>query len=100
MEGRERKRYPPHPLSTLELQKRATGILRLPGERIMHLAEELYQAGFVSYPRTETDAFDPQMDLVVGTADRHAEPESHAGLQGFDSSVCDNATPQSHAGAA
>ena len=64
-EGKERRRFPPLPLSTLELQKKATGILRLPGERIMHLAEELYQAGFVSYPRTETDVFDPQMNLMV-----------------------------------
>jgi DNA topoisomerase-3 len=37
----------------------------MPGERIMKLAEELYQAGFISYPRTETDAFDPAMDLRV-----------------------------------
>lgn len=29
----------------------------------MKLAEELYQAGFVSYPRTETDMFDPGYDL-------------------------------------
>jgi hypothetical protein len=38
---------------------------RLPGERIMKLAEELYQAGFISYPRTETDRFDPAYDLPV-----------------------------------
>jgi hypothetical protein len=31
----------------------------------MKLAEELYQAGFLSYPRTETDEFDPGMDLLV-----------------------------------
>jgi hypothetical protein len=37
----------------------------LPGERIMKLAEELYQAGFISYPRTETDRFDPAYDLRV-----------------------------------
>lgn len=37
----------------------------LPGERIMKLAEELYQAGFISYPRTETDIYDPGMDLQV-----------------------------------
>ena len=32
----------------------------------MKLAEELYQAGFISYPRTETDVFDPGQDLRVG----------------------------------
>lgn len=31
----------------------------------MKLAEELYQAGFISYPRTETDRFDPAYDLRV-----------------------------------
>lgn len=65
MEGRERKRWPPFPLSTLEMQKKATMYLRLPGERIMKLAEELYQAGFVSYPRTETDIFAAGFDLQV-----------------------------------
>lgn len=55
------------PLSTLALQKEGTkpSVLRLTGEAIMKLAEELYQAGFISYPRTETDCFDPGMDLMV-----------------------------------
>lgn len=35
------------------------------GEAVMKLAEELYQAGYISYPRTETDCFDPGMDLLV-----------------------------------
>ena len=47
------------------MQKRATSALRLPGERIMKLAEELYQSGFISYPRTETDSFDEGYDLRV-----------------------------------
>lgn len=47
------------------MQKKATQSLHLPGERIMKLAEELYQAGFVSYPRTETDSFSASMDLMV-----------------------------------
>ena len=40
--------------------------LRMPGERIMKHAEELYQQGFLSYPRTETDQFDQNYDLRVG----------------------------------
>ncbi len=34
----------------------------------MKLAEELYQAGFISYPRTETDQFDAGYDLLVRAA--------------------------------
>lgn len=32
IEGRERRRYPPHPLATLDMQKTATRVLRMPGE--------------------------------------------------------------------
>ncbi|GIL96392.1 hypothetical protein Vretimale_2261, partial [Volvox reticuliferus] len=70
--GSTRTRQAPAPLSTLEMQKRATAKLRMSGERIMKLAEELYQAGFISYPRTETDVFDPGMDLR-GIVSEHAE---------------------------
>lgn len=46
-------------------------LLLLSGERIMKLAEELYQAGFISYPRTETDVYDPGMDLRVRSRAGH-----------------------------
>ena len=74
--GEQRMRWPPHPLATLAMQKLAITHLRLSGERIMKLAEELYQEGFVSYPRTETDVFDPAYDLMVRTQDHliHQEP--------------------------
>lgn len=62
--GQERHRDPPFPLSTLEMQKRATQYLRVSGDQVMKLAEELYQAGFVSYPRTETDVFPPSMNVM------------------------------------
>lgn len=32
----------------------------------LQVAEELYQAGFISYPRTETDNFSSRTDLHVG----------------------------------
>ncbi len=68
VQGKEKKRYPPLPLSTLEMQKKATQSLHMPGERIMKYAEELYQAGFISYPRTETDGFPPSQDIMVSPA--------------------------------
>jgi DNA topoisomerase III len=55
--GQEQKRYPPHPLNTLEMQKRLNRTLRISPEKIMAIAEGLYQKGFISYPRTETDKF-------------------------------------------
>lgn len=70
-------RWPPHPLATLAMQKLAITHLRLSGERIMKLAEELYQEGFVSYPRTETDVFDPAYDLMVRTQDHLRPRPSH-----------------------
>jgi len=66
-DGKKREHRPPVPLATLEMQKRVTRELRLPGERVMKLAEELYQAGFISYPRTETDRFSSDYDLKVMT---------------------------------
>ncbi|KAL6766703.1 hypothetical protein ACKKBG_A37025 [Auxenochlorella protothecoides x Auxenochlorella symbiontica] len=63
VKGQQKQRWAPTPLSTLEMQKRASQYLRMPGERIMRYAEELYQAGAISYPRTETDMFDKQYDL-------------------------------------
>ncbi len=56
------------PLNTLEMQKRACTKLRQSPEAIMKLAEELYQTGFISYPRTETDSFPEDLDLraIVG----------------------------------
>ncbi|KAI7839931.1 hypothetical protein COHA_006325 [Chlorella ohadii] len=63
VEGARKSRWAPVPLSTLEMQKRGSQYLRMPGERIMRHAEELYQQGFLSYPRTETDQFDQNYDL-------------------------------------
>eukprot|EP00884_Botryococcus_braunii_P013362 jgi/Botrbrau1/22026/Bobra.0024s0040.1 len=75
--GNEVKKLPPAPLSTLAMQKEGTkpSVLRLTGEAIMKLAEELYQAGFISYPRTETDSFDPGMDLMSLIQEQQQHPE-------------------------
>lgn len=57
------KKWKPLPLTTVELQKMATRFLRLTGQQAMTVAEGLYNKGFISYPRTETDRFDRGMNL-------------------------------------
>ena len=56
-------KWKPLPLTTVELQKCGSHFLRLTSDRVMKLAEQLYQKGWISYPRTETDQFDSGMDL-------------------------------------
>lgn len=63
--GEQKTRRAPVPLSTLEMQKKGTGTLRASGDNIMSAAEALYQKGLISYPRTETDQFDPAQDVLV-----------------------------------
>ncbi|KAH8086160.1 DNA topoisomerase type I [Aureococcus anophagefferens] len=53
----------PLPLSTLELQKRASRWLKLGSAETMEVAEALYQRGYVSYPRTETELFRDTCDV-------------------------------------
>ncbi|KAI1634127.1 DNA topoisomerase [Biscogniauxia mediterranea] len=57
------KKLKPLPLTTVELQKMATIFLRMTGQQAMEAAESLYNKGFISYPRTETDRFDSGMNL-------------------------------------
>lgn len=57
------KKWKPLPLTTVELQKMATRFLNMTGQQAMTVAEALYNKGFISYPRTETDRFDKGMNL-------------------------------------
>ncbi|EME89662.1 uncharacterized protein MYCFIDRAFT_193524 [Pseudocercospora fijiensis CIRAD86] len=56
-------KWRPLPLTTVELQKCGSRFLRLNSQTVMNIAEGLYQRGFISYPRTETDQFDRGMNL-------------------------------------
>eukprot|EP01132_Coremiostelium_polycephalum_P010785 gene10785-13206_t len=57
------KRYRPEPLKTIDMQKLASQKLRLSSEETMKYAEELYNKGIISYPRTETDSFQEGTDF-------------------------------------
>ena len=60
LDGRPKNRWRPVPLATVELQKRASRFLKIGSETLMTAAEELYQQGYISYPRTETEKFRPE----------------------------------------
>lgn len=60
LSGRPKNKWRPVPLATVELQKRASRYLRIGSETLMTAAEELYNQGFISYPRTETEKFRPE----------------------------------------
>ncbi|KAG7396429.1 DNA topoisomerase 3-alpha [Phytophthora boehmeriae] len=54
----------PLPLTTVELQKRASRWLRISSEATMKAAESLYNKGLISYPRTETSKFKDGTDIM------------------------------------
>jgi DNA topoisomerase III len=52
----------PIPMNTIEFQKLASRKLKIGSSKAMEIAEKLYNKGFISYPRTETNIF-PEMNL-------------------------------------
>lgn len=56
-------KYRPLPLTTVELQKNCARFFKMSAKKSLDAAEKLYQKGFISYPRTETDTFPQKMDL-------------------------------------
>ena len=61
--GTDKSRWRPAPLSTIEMQKLASRKLHISSDRLMDIAEKLYNKGFISYPRTETDSFSKNINL-------------------------------------
>lgn len=51
------------PLTTITLQRKGASVLKMSSKVIMTHAEKLYNEGFISYPRTETDRYDDCIDL-------------------------------------
>lgn len=63
IEAKQTYKYKPLPLTTVQLQKGCSMYFKLSAKQSLEAAEKLYQKGFVSYPRTETDVFPDKMDL-------------------------------------
>ncbi|CAM9756027.1 unnamed protein product, partial [Heterosigma akashiwo] len=78
--GRDTVKQRPLPLETVELTKRASNYLRMGSEHSTKVAEELYMRGIISYPRTETQKFNPDTDLrgMIGTFAGHPQWGAYA----------------------
>ncbi|MEM2185611.1 MAG: type IA DNA topoisomerase [Thermofilaceae archaeon] len=60
---KERVIEPPEPLATVEMERRASRFLNIRPKRAMDIAEDLYQEGLISYPRTDTTIYPPTLNL-------------------------------------
>ena len=57
------KKYKPLPLNTIEMQKLVSRILKMSSAKTMKIAEKLYNKGYISYPRTETNKYNKSFNL-------------------------------------
>ncbi|KAI9571123.1 DNA topoisomerase [Boletus coccyginus] len=78
------KKWKPLPLTTVELQKAGSRLLKLAPKKVLDIAEKLYQQGFLSYPRTETDQYDPQFDFMTLIGKQVVDPSWGAFAAGLE----------------
>lgn len=74
VETRPTSHYRPLPLTTVELQKCCARFFKMLAKLALDTAELLYTTGFISYPRTETDAFPTGMDFSPVIAKQANDP--------------------------
>ena len=72
--GKQVRKTRPLPMTTVDMQKLGTRMLHLTAERVMAVAERLYQKGFISYPRTETNQFPQGFDFRAHVALQEGHP--------------------------
>uniref|UniRef100_A0A6I8MZG0 DNA topoisomerase n=1 Tax=Ornithorhynchus anatinus TaxID=9258 RepID=A0A6I8MZG0_ORNAN len=73
--SKPKSKWRPQPLDTVELEKLASRKLKINAKETMRIAEKLYTHGYISYPRTETNIFPKDLNLVAlvqqQTQDQH-----------------------------
>ncbi|GFT86693.1 DNA topoisomerase 3-alpha [Trichonephila clavipes] len=64
IKSRNKNKWRPQPLDTVEFEKLASRKLRINAKEAMTIAEKLYTKGYISYPRTETNIFPKELNLT------------------------------------
>ena len=60
---KQKSRWRPIAMDTILMEKLASQKLRMSAQQTMKVAEGLYNKGYLSYPRTETNIFPPSLNL-------------------------------------
>ena len=60
---KQTKKFRPQPLNTIEATKLISRKLRISPDQTMSIMEKLYQRGYLSYPRTETNVYNKTINL-------------------------------------
>ena len=76
VEGKISSRKPPGPFTTSTLQQAAGSKLRLSPERTMQVAQKLYEAGLITYMRTDSVALSPEFCASVRQWLQQKDPEN------------------------
>ncbi|XP_008820178.1 DNA topoisomerase 3-alpha [Nannospalax galili] len=72
--SKPKSKWRPQALDTVELEKLASRKLRINAKETMRIAERLYTQGYISYPRTETNIFPKDLNLVALVEQQTLDP--------------------------
>lgn len=75
VKSKNKSKWRPQALDTVELEKNASRKLKINAKETMKIAEKLYTQGFISYPRTETNMFAKEIDLVALVEEQTRDPQ-------------------------
>ncbi len=103
LESSQKKTPPPLLHSQTSLQMEANRVLALTAQQTLDCSQELYEKGFITYPRTSsqhlTHDMAPAMHKVLeilGKTNRYGHYVKAARIENFPSSTCDDSLVESH----
>ncbi|XP_048222637.1 DNA topoisomerase 3-alpha [Perognathus longimembris pacificus] len=74
VKSKPKSKWRPQALDTVELEKLASRKLRINAKETMRIAEKLYTQGYISYPRTETNIFPKDLNLMALVEQQTSDP--------------------------